>query len=296
MIRVEQLTKRYGSVAAIQDVSFEVARGEVVGFLGKNGAGKSTTMRILCGCIGATSGRALVDGQDVLENPTAVKRRIGYLPEVPPLYPNMIVRDYLEFAARIKGVDDPAAAASQAIDRVGPGRCGRSCHRPPVEGLPPARRTGPGPGAQARRAGARRAELGSGPRPAERESASCSRSSPPATAPSSSRPTCLSEIEAMCNRVVIIHKGQVVATDTVESLASAAVQTRIRLARPGPAALEALGAVPGVLGISEEDEGLLRLSAEADVREQIAAAAVPFGLLELRRAGSLEDVFLRLTS
>ena len=84
---------------AIQDVSFEVHKGEVVGFLGPNGAGKTTTMRILTGCIGATSGRALIGGMDVMEHPREVKRKIGYLPEVPPLYGTMPVRDYVAFAA-----------------------------------------------------------------------------------------------------------------------------------------------------------------------------------------------------
>ena len=119
MIRVEQLDKRYGSFHAVRQISFEVRKGEVVGLLGPNGAGKTTTMRILCGCIGATSGRALIDGKDVLEDPRGVKRRIGYLPEVPPLYPNMTVRDYVRFAATIKEVDDVNAAADRAIGRVG---------------------------------------------------------------------------------------------------------------------------------------------------------------------------------
>ena len=104
MIQVEHLHKRYGATAAITDINFEVERGQVVGFLGPNGAGKSTTMRILTGALGATSGRALLDGKDVFENPREAKRRIGYLPEVPPLYPNMVVRDYVRFAARLKDV------------------------------------------------------------------------------------------------------------------------------------------------------------------------------------------------
>ena len=107
MIAVEALTRRYGDFTAIRDVSFSVQRGEVVGFLGPNGAGKSTTMRILSGCIGATAGHARVGGVDVLQKPNEVKRRIGYLPEVPPLYGTMVVEDYVAFAASIKGVEDP---------------------------------------------------------------------------------------------------------------------------------------------------------------------------------------------
>lgn len=119
MIEVEHLTKRYGGFTALHDVTFQVGRGEVVGFLGPNGAGKSTTMRILCGCIGASTGRARLAGHDVLDAPDEVKRRIGFLPEVPPLYPTMTVESYVAFAARLKGVDDPKAAADRALGRVG---------------------------------------------------------------------------------------------------------------------------------------------------------------------------------
>ena len=119
MIKVEKLSKRYGATTAVQELSFQVPKGEVVGFLGPNGAGKTTTMRIIAGSLGATEGRVTLDGQDVFENPREVKRRIGYLPEVPPLYTDMKVRDYVRFAARLKGVDDINGAAEATIDRVG---------------------------------------------------------------------------------------------------------------------------------------------------------------------------------
>src|SRR5687768_14689623 len=105
MIEVEHLTKRYGATLAVDDISFSVQKGEIVGFLGRNGAGKTTTMRILTGSLGATDGRALVGDIDVLERPRDVKRLIGYLPEVPPLYTEMTVRQYLAFCARLKGAD-----------------------------------------------------------------------------------------------------------------------------------------------------------------------------------------------
>src|SRR5262245_14774382 len=104
MIEVRNLTKRYGDLVAIRDVSFSVARGEILGFLGPNGAGKTTTMRVLTGFMPATSGTAAVDGFDVFENSFEVRRRIGYLPETPPLYTDMTVESYLDFVARIKGV------------------------------------------------------------------------------------------------------------------------------------------------------------------------------------------------
>ena len=108
MIEVRGLTKRYRDHLAIRDLSFQIQAGEIVGFLGPNGAGKSTTMRILVGSLPATSGSARIAGVDVFEDPMEVKRRVGYLPEVPPVYLDLSVREFLRFAARIKGVDRSA--------------------------------------------------------------------------------------------------------------------------------------------------------------------------------------------
>src|SRR6266853_1473417 len=104
MIKVEGLTKRYARTVAVDNISFEVEKGQIVGFLGPNGAGKTTTMRVLTCFLPPTSGTAQVAGFDVLEQPMEVKRRIGYLPETPPLYPEMEVIEYLEFVGRLKGV------------------------------------------------------------------------------------------------------------------------------------------------------------------------------------------------
>src|SRR4051794_41196113 len=104
VIEVQHLTKRYGRVTAVDDISFRVERGEILGFLGPNGAGKTTTMRVLTGYMPATDGKAIVAGYDVFNEPIEAKRRTGYLPETPPLYPDMTVRDYLMFVSRIKGV------------------------------------------------------------------------------------------------------------------------------------------------------------------------------------------------
>src|SRR5437660_2907782 len=103
MIHVSALTKFYGDYAAVQGVSFDVARGQIVGFLGPNGAGKTTTMRILAGYLTATSGSATIDGIDVFWRPVEARRRIGYMPENCPLYPEMRVTEYLHFRARING-------------------------------------------------------------------------------------------------------------------------------------------------------------------------------------------------
>ncbi len=119
MIEVEGLTKKYRDRVAIDALSFKVGEGEIVGFLGPNGAGKSTTMKILTGFMPATSGKAKVAGFDIFENPLEAKRRIGYLPETPPLYPELTVRGYLKFVAELKGV--PSARVKAEIDRVASG-------------------------------------------------------------------------------------------------------------------------------------------------------------------------------
>ncbi len=116
MIEVANLSKRYGDLAAVQDVAFTASPGEILGFLGPNGAGKSTTMRILTGYLPASSGTVKGAGVDVFEEPYEVKRRIGYLPETPPLYPEMTVRGYLKFVASLKGVRRGQMAAE--LERV----------------------------------------------------------------------------------------------------------------------------------------------------------------------------------
>jgi ABC-2 type transport system ATP-binding protein len=116
VIEVQHLSKRYGRVTAVDDVSFRVERGEILGFLGPNGAGKTTTMRILTGYMPATEGKAIVAGFDVFDQPIEAKRRTGYLPETPPLYPDMSVVEYLTFVSKIKGV--PAAERRQRVQQV----------------------------------------------------------------------------------------------------------------------------------------------------------------------------------
>ena len=116
MIEVKNLTKRYGTNTALNNVSFTVEEGTIVGFLGPNGAGKSTTMNIITGYLSATSGSVTVQGKNTLENPNEVKKLIGYLPELPPLYMDMTVREYMEFAAELKKI--PKAKRAESIDDV----------------------------------------------------------------------------------------------------------------------------------------------------------------------------------
>ena len=120
MIEVEGLTKDYGTVVAVRDVTFSVGRGEVVGFLGPNGAGKSTTLRILAGFLGASSGRVRIDGKDIAEDSLGARASLGYMPEASPLYPELRVREYLEFRARLKRVARAKrrAAVERAMERA----------------------------------------------------------------------------------------------------------------------------------------------------------------------------------
>jgi len=116
MIRTEKLTKYFGNTQALKGVSFEIQKGEIVGFLGRNGAGKTTLMRILTSYLPATSGRVMIAEQDVLKHSLAIRQKIGYLPENPPLYPDMTVRDYVRFAARLKDV--PAKRICAQVEKV----------------------------------------------------------------------------------------------------------------------------------------------------------------------------------
>ena len=244
MIKVEKLSKRYGATTAVQELSFQVPKGEVVGFLGPNGAGKTTTMRIIAGSLGATEGRVTLDGQDVFENPREVKRRIGYLPEVPPLYTDMKVRDYVRFAARLKGVDDINGAAEATIDRVGLApvahriidhlskgfrqRCGVAqalVHNPevlildePYSGLDPAQRV----------------EI----RDLLKELAQEDRTVILST-------HVLGDIEAMCERVVILNNGKMVGQGPISELTKVLGGRTINLSVVRPEGLlDTLSAIP----------------------------------------------------
>ena len=118
MIEVKNLTKHYGAKKAVDNISFTVNDGEILGFLGPNGAGKSTTMNILTGYISSTDGEVLINGIDILDNPTAAKKEIGYLPEIPPLYPDMSVREYLNFVYDLKKCKIPREAHIEDVCKL----------------------------------------------------------------------------------------------------------------------------------------------------------------------------------
>ena len=144
MIKVEHLVKRYGTNYALGDISFEIGDGEIVGLLGPNGAGKSTTMNILTGYLSSTSGSAYINGINILEEPAKAKRFIGFLPEQPPLYQDMTVREYLNFVYDLKGVAAAEKAAERAAAETGTESSGRTPAGKPEAGKPAAKGTAAG--------------------------------------------------------------------------------------------------------------------------------------------------------
>jgi len=306
VIEVQHLTKRYGPVTAVDDVSFKAERGEILGFLGPNGAGKTTTMRVLTGYMPATDGKAIVAGYDVLEQPVEAKRRTGYLPETPPLYPDMTVFDYLTFCARIKGVprSERATRLRNVMERtqiadVAKRHCAKLSkgyrqrvglaqallHNPevlildePTAGLDPkqiieTRRLIKGLG------GDHTIILST---------------------------HILPEVSQTCNRIVIINKGRVVAVDTPDNLTArlrGSETLYVQVDAMGADAEGMLSSIPGVTRVSTSDRrdsiAGFEVDSESgrDVRRELAVAIVNrgWGLLELRpmRMG-LEEIFLKV--
>lgn len=218
MIEVENISKRYGPIEAVRDVSFKVEKGDVMGFLGPNGAGKTTTMRILTGYMPASSGHARVAGLDVFDNPMEIKRRIGYLPERPPLYGYMIVEDYLYHITELKGLPKARrkSAVNSAIERTS---------LDDVRG----RLVGHLSKGYQQRLGIAQAiihdpevlildepTIGLDPRQIVEIRGLIKELAGEHTIVLSSH--ILSEISQMCNKVTIINHGKIVATDTIEGL------------------------------------------------------------------------------
>ena len=309
MIEVENLIKRYGRHTAVDGISFKVMKGEILGFLGPNGAGKTTTMRILTCYLPPTEGSARVAGFDVFEAPLEVKKRVGYIPETPPLYPDMDVREFLEFCARIKGV--PAASRAQRIDEaMEKTRTGDVRHKL-IGRLSKGYR---------QRVGLAQAILGNpdvlildeptaGLDPKQIiETRELIRSlGGEHTIILSTH--ILPEVSMVCGRVVIINKGRVVAEDTPENLTHrlrGASTLRLEVRGAAAEAEETIRAVRGVGAVravrgSGPDVAAFELDPEpgADVRPEVARAVVGrgFDLLVLQQVGmSLEDIFLHLTT
>jgi ABC-2 type transport system ATP-binding protein len=308
VIEVQHVTKRYGHITAVNDVSFRVEPGRILGFLGPNGAGKTTTMRILTGYIPPTDGKAIVAGYDVFERPVEAKRRTGYLPESPPLYPDMTVREYLTFVARINGFSGTertarvdASMARTSVDDMADRHCSKLSkgyrqrvglaqailHNPdvlildePTAGLDPKQII-------------ETRELIKGLAGDHTIILSTH---------------ILPEVAQTCQHVVIINKGRVVAEDTPDNLTGrlrGSETTHLEIDALGADPAAALEAVPGVTHVAPgraANGGAafeVRSAKGADVRRELAQTVVSrgWGLLELRQLRmSLEDIFLQLTT
>ena len=308
MIQVEHLTKRYGSHLAVDDISFEVEEGIVYGLLGPNGAGKSTTMNILTGYLSATSGTVSIDGHDILEEASAAKACVGYLPEQPPLYVDMTPREYLMFVAELKKVKraDRAAQVEQAMDRTG---LAEMEHRL-IKNLSKGYR---------QRVGLAAALLGSpkviildeptvGLDPAQviEIRSLIKELGKDHTVILSSH--ILSEVSTLCDKVLIIAKGKLVAQGTPEELAqrlTAGSSLNITALGEADAVMNALLTVPGVSEVqitgqqNGETSATVQVPQGEDLRAAVSAALAAAGcpVLGLTTASmSLEDVFLQLTA
>lgn len=306
MIKVQNLTKRYAGITAVDDLSFEVGKGEIVGFLGPNGAGKSTTMRILSSFMPATSGTASVAGFDVFENSLEARSHLGYMPENVALYTELRVREYLRYRGGIKGVGGRKLKErlGEVLDlcslndvenriigtlskgyRQRVGLADALIHDPdllildePTIGLDPN---------QIRHVRQLIKDLG------RRHTILLSTH-------------ILPEVEMTCNRVIIIHKGKIQASDTPQNLLAqlrTAGGIRIEAQTGSDNGVEMLSKVSGVKDVSVETDGgwstfNLRVEANSDLREEVFRLAVErkWAVRELaRRRATLEDVFVEIT-
>ena len=307
MIEVKNLTKRYGDIKALDDISFTVDTGEVLGFLGPNGAGKSTTMNIITGYISSTSGTVTVDGTEILENPRETKQKIGYLPEIPPLYPEMTVRKYLEFMFDLKKVKLPKKEHIEEIMRLV--RITDMADRL-IKNLSKGYR---------QRVGFGQALLGNPPvlildeptvglDPKQIiEIRKLIRSlGKKHTVIFSSH--VLSEISATCDRIIVISEGRLVADSKADELSKALADTqKLSLTVEGSPSdvLGEIKKIPGVkkyMKVRELGEKSAVYSVEYgnefDIRREVfsAMARINAPILEMKSGNeSLEDMFLKLT-
>ncbi len=307
MINVVGLSKRYGTHLAVKDVSFNIKKGEVIGFLGPNGAGKSTIMNILTGYLSMTQGKVEVDGFDVVEYPEEAKRRIGYLPEIPPLYTDMKVREYLNFIYDLKKVKFPKKAHIDEVLRLV--KIDNVQNRL-IKNLSKGYR---------QRVGFAQALIGNpdvlildeptvglDPKQIIEIRNLIGRLGKNHTIILSSH--ILSEIQAVCKRVIIINRGQIIADDTAENLAFKLSSDKTLLARIACtedemlSTLQTVKGVKSVASLGQMERGtfdfLIEPEEGEDVRSAVFDRVVSRGkkLLVLKdNKLSLEQIFLRLT-
>jgi ABC-2 type transport system ATP-binding protein len=306
IIEINELTKNYGDNPAIKNLSFSIAKGEVVGFLGPNGAGKTTTMKILTGHMAPTEGRVLVSGIDVFEDPVEVKRRIGYLPEIPPLHQEMHVRDYLSYVARLKGVS--SRQVKKAVDKV--------IERVSIKDVQKRLIGNLSKGYQ-QRVGIAQAlvsdpeilvldepTVGLDPKQVAEIRQLLKGLSGEHTVILSTH--ILPEVQAVCERIVIINNGIIVAEDTLAGLNRRLEGSQcvlVKLQDHSEALISELKGIDGVISVDrmqEADPHLeIRIEKGQEIQSKLAERIVQAGcgLLEMKtQVMSLEEIFLKVTT
>lgn len=305
MIDLSKVTKKYGNRFAVQDLSFSIQKGEVVGFLGPNGAGKTTTMKMITGCMAPTLGNIKIAGTDIFEHPLEIKKKIGYLPEIPPLYTDMYVQNYLYYVAGLKnypknktphrvdfvintlGLQDVRFRLIQNISKGFKQRVGLAqalVSDPEILILDEP-------------------TVGLDPNQVLEMRNLISKLKGQYTLILSTH--ILSEVQATCDRVIIIKEGKMITQESLSSLRSKQSQSRrkliIRVKKNTPNLINQLKEIPGIEDINKQNNTLSLLineTADQDVTEQVAIKVINLkaGLIELKESFNLEDVFLELTS
>lgn len=307
MIEVQNLTKQYGSKKAVDDLSFTIQDGEILGFLGPNGAGKSTTMNMLTGYISSTSGKALINGIDILDDPIAAKKNIGYLPEIPPLYLDMTVKDYLNFIYDLKKCRLPRKSHLEDVcslvmindvyDRIirnlSKGYKQRVGLAQALIGNPPILILD-------------EPTVGLDPKQIIEIRSLIKKLGKKHTVILSSH--ILPEIQAVCDRIIIINGGKIAADDTTENLTkniSADHRVIARIDGPREEVLKMIKGIGGVVSVvadMEREKGIFDYEIEAredaDIRRELfkRVAARNWVILGLKTSEmTLEDIFLKIT-
>lgn len=307
MVEVKNLVKRYGDKLAVDDVSFTVDSGEILGFLGPNGAGKTTTMNIITGYLSSTSGTVTVDGCEILEDPIGAKSKIGYLPEIPPLYPDMVVRKYLEFMFDLKKVTLPKKehieevckvaritdVAGRLIKNLSKGYKQRVGLAQALLGNPPVLILD-------------EPTVGLDPKQIIEMRTLIKGLGKKHTVILSSH--VLPEVQATCDRVIVINQGKLVADSATSALSDTLSGTHnllVQIAGNETAVMSAIRNISGVLKMerlrsisSDCTEYVIKTEKDKDVRRQIffAMAKAEYPIVLMKNAElSLEDAFLQLT-
>ena len=305
MIKVKNLSKKYGSNIALDDVSFSVKSGEIAGFLGPNGAGKTTTMNIITGYLSSTSGTVTIDGFDILEQPTEAKKRIGYLPEVPPLYPDMTVNEYLHFIYELKGATQNkeghfkeicdlmsiSSVRGRLIKNLSKGYRQRVGIAQTLVGNPPVLILD-------------EPTVGLDPKQIIEVRSLIKKLGKKHTVILSSH--ILSEVQAICDRIIVLNNGKLVADSTSQSLSDkltdghSLIVKAVGKASDIQATLNSVKTVKRCEKLSEKDgevEFSVTLSGVESARQDIffAMAAKKLPIIEMKqREYSLEDIFMSL--